>query len=71
MSTETLTKHLYRKAQATLVYDFIVKHADLEYYVDETPARVTVQTEGESHTHAQVPPGYCLPYSPLTKRELK
>lgn len=46
-STETLTKQLYRKAQAALVYDFIVRHANIEYYVDETPAQVTVETAGD------------------------
>ena len=44
--TETLMKQLYKKAQAALVYDFILKHADVEYYVDDTPAEITVQTNG-------------------------
>ncbi|KAL8424587.1 hypothetical protein Efla_003703 [Eimeria flavescens] len=46
-SAEFLAKQVYKKAQARLVYDFIVKHADLEYYVDETPAQVTVVSDGE------------------------
>ncbi|XP_026191961.1 uncharacterized protein LOC34623084 [Cyclospora cayetanensis] len=47
-SAETLAKQLYKRAQATLAYDFIVKHAEVEYYIDDTPAEVTVQADGVS-----------------------
>ncbi|CDJ30528.1 uncharacterized protein EMH_0059060 [Eimeria mitis] len=43
---EMVLKQLYKKAQASVVYDFIVKHANVEYYIDDTPAQVTVQPEG-------------------------
>ncbi|KAL8446015.1 hypothetical protein Emag_004867 [Eimeria magna] len=46
-SMEVLAKQLYKKAQARLVYDFIVKHADIEFFTDETPAEVSVETDGE------------------------
>ncbi|KAL8438109.1 hypothetical protein ACSSS7_000474 [Eimeria intestinalis] len=46
-SMEALAKQLYKKAQARLVYEFIVKHADIEFFVDETPAEVSVETDGE------------------------
>ncbi|KAL8271311.1 hypothetical protein Esti_004750 [Eimeria stiedai] len=46
-SMEALAKQLYKKAQTRLVYDFIVKHADIEFFVDETPAEVSVETNGE------------------------
>ncbi|KAL8454517.1 hypothetical protein Emed_000238 [Eimeria media] len=46
-SMEVLGKQLYKKAQARLVYDFIVKHADIEFFVDETPAQVSVEIDGE------------------------
>lgn len=48
-SAETITKQLVKKAQAKLVYEFIVKHANLEYYLDDMPAQVTVETDGKSH----------------------
>lgn len=55
-SAETLTRQVYKKAQAALVYDFIVQHADLDYYVDDTPAQVTVETDGESQQRQPLSP---------------
>lgn len=41
-----VSKQLYKKAQAAAVYEFILKNANVEYYVDDTPAEITVQPEG-------------------------
>lgn len=44
---ETVLKQLYKKAQAALVYKFILEHANVEYYVNDTPAEITVQPDGK------------------------
>ncbi|CDJ43019.1 hypothetical protein, conserved [Eimeria tenella] len=43
---EAVLKQLYKKAQAALVYKFILEHANVEYYVNDTPAEITVQPDG-------------------------
>lgn len=46
-SVEVIADRVWKALQSKVALQFVVKHAQIEYYVDQTPAAASVQQPGK------------------------